>query len=98
MDADEKYPKNILAADRSVTGFEFSNLWDNTACFTISSPAGTGGRKAKWDPNLCHGPNSGSLLFSDGSVQPVNDSRLVATIVTISGGDTQDGTLRFYVP
>jgi prepilin-type N-terminal cleavage/methylation domain-containing protein len=95
-DADDKHPKNILAADRSLSGFEFAAQWDNTACFTIGSP--TGGRKAKWDPALCHGRNSGNLALSDGSVQQVNDFRLVTAILAISTADTLDGTLRFYVP
>jgi prepilin-type N-terminal cleavage/methylation domain-containing protein len=95
-DADEKKPNNILAADRSMTGFEFANLHDNTACYTIGSP--TGGKNAQWDKTLCHGANVGNLAFSDGSVNQYSDSRLVRAILNTPTSDTLDGTLRFYVP
>jgi hypothetical protein len=39
-DADQKKPNNPLAADRSLTGFEYSGLHDNTACYTINKPGG----------------------------------------------------------
>src|SRR3954468_15100049 len=62
-DADQTKPNMILAADRSLSGFEFSGLWDNTACFTINSPPG--GQNAKWDGALCHGANMGNVAFCD---------------------------------
>jgi prepilin-type N-terminal cleavage/methylation domain-containing protein len=95
-DADEKKPRNILSTDRNLSGFEYSGLRDNTACFTINRTGG--GRNAKWTNSLCHGVNAGNLVLSDGSVQQVNDSGLLTTILTINPSDTLDGTLRFYVP
>ena len=95
-DADEKKPKNILAADRSLSGFDVTGLNDNTACYTINSASG--GKKAKWDKNLNHGANSGNLSFCDGSVQRVSDSGLVRALFTIKPEETIDGTLRFYLP
>ena len=95
-DADDKHPKNILAADRNLGGFEFTALHDNTACYTISLISG--GKKAKWDKSLCHGPKAGNLGFSDGSVQQLSDARLFSLILGIKNTDTLDGTLRFYVP
>ncbi len=95
-DADETKPNNILSADRSLSGFEFSGLNDNTACYTINTPGG--GQNAKWDSNLCHGPGLGNIGFSDGSAQQLTDSRLLSAIRSISSSETVDGTLRFYVP
>ncbi len=95
-DADEKKPKHILAADRSLSGFEFSGLNDNTACYTINTP--NGGKNAKWDKALAHGANTGNLAMSDGSVQQVSDNGLKTTVLSIKSADTLDGTLRFYVP
>ena len=95
-DADESKPTHILAADRSLSGFEFSGLHDNTACYTINTA--TGGRNAKWNKSLCHGANAGNLGFTDGSVVQLTDSRLIEAILSIKSSDTIDGTLRFYVP
>jgi prepilin-type N-terminal cleavage/methylation domain-containing protein len=95
-DADEKKPKHILAADRNLSGFDFAALHDNTACYTINSP--NGGKNAKWDKPECHGANSGNTCLSDGSVQQLNDSRILETVLGIKSADTLDGTLRFYVP
>ena len=95
-DADEKQPKNILAADRSLSGFDVTGLNDNTACYTINTA--NGGKKAKWDKNLNHGANSGNIGFCDGSVQRVSDSGLVRALFTIKPEETIDGTLRFYLP
>lgn len=95
-DADEKKPNHILAADRSLSGFEFTGLHDNTACYTISFPGG--GQKAKWTKSLCHGPDAGNLAFCDGSVQRLNDISLRRAVLAINGADTLDGSLRFYVP
>ena len=95
-DADDSRPNNILAADRSMTGFEFSGLRDNTACYTIAMP--NGGKNAKWDKSLNHGPNAGNLGLGDGSVQQFINLRLVEAVRSIGTNDTVDGTLRFYVP
>ena len=97
-DADEAKSKNILSADRSLMGFEFSGLPDNTACYTQIGTAAAG-QNAKWDKSLCHGPAGGNVGVSDGSVQQFNNSILPTTIRTFTGGETIDGsTLRFYVP
>lgn len=95
-DADDKKPRHILAADRSLSGFEYSGLHDNTACYTINTP--NGGKNAKWDKALSHGANAGNLAMSDGSVQLVNDNGLKAAVLSINSADTLDGSLRFYVP
>jgi prepilin-type N-terminal cleavage/methylation domain-containing protein len=95
-DADEKKPKHILAADRNLSGFDFDGLHDNTACYTINSP--NGGKNAKWDKVGCHGANAGNTCLSDGSVQQLNDSRVLGIILSINSANTLDGTLRFYVP
>lgn len=95
-DANEARPHTILSADRSLSGFEFSGLYDNTACYTINNPPG--GQNAKWDSALCHGVNAGNVGFTDGSVQQLTDSRLVSAILNINTKETLDGTLRFYVP
>jgi hypothetical protein len=95
-DAIETKPTHILSADRSMSGFEFSGLYDNTACYTINTV--NGGKNAKWDKDLCHGANAGNLGFSDGSVQQVNNARLTNSILSINSSETIDGTLRFFVP
>ena len=95
-DADDKKPKNILAADRSLSGFDVIGLNDNTACYTINTA--NGGKKAKWDKNLNHGANSGNLSLCDGSVQRVSNSGLLSALFTIKPEETVDGTLRFYLP
>jgi prepilin-type N-terminal cleavage/methylation domain-containing protein len=95
-DADEKRPNSILAADRSMTGFEFSGLHDNTACYTINMP--TGGTNARWDSGLCHGANTGNLILGDASVQKATDGQLIGAVRSVSSLETIDGTLRFYVP
>jgi prepilin-type N-terminal cleavage/methylation domain-containing protein len=95
-DADDKKPKHILAADRSLSGFEYAGLHDNTACYTINTP--NGGKNARWDQALSHGANAGNLAISDGSVQLVNDNGLKSTVLSIKSADTLDGTLRFYLP
>ena len=95
-DADPLKPTHILAADRSLGGFEFTGLRDNTACYTINLPGG--GEKARWNKTLCHGPNAGNFSRGDGSVQRASDTALRNTVLSINSADTVDGTLRFYVP
>jgi prepilin-type N-terminal cleavage/methylation domain-containing protein/prepilin-type processing-associated H-X9-DG protein len=95
-DADQKYPGHALTADRSLTGFDFPNQHDNTACYSITLAAG--GKKAKWDKAVSHRTSSGNLGFCDGSVQSFNDDSLVAFIRNIKPAETVDGTFRFYLP
>ncbi len=95
-DAEETKPNTILSADRSLTGFEFSGLHDNTACYTINTA--NGGRNAKWDKALNHGANAGNLGLSDGSVLQVTDIGLTNAVRTVDSAETIDGTLRFYIP
>jgi len=95
-DADDGKPHTILSADGNLGGFEYSGLHDNTACYTINTA--TGGRKARWSADGCHGANAGNLGLADGSVQQFSDSRLLATILSIRSDETLDGTLRFYLP
>ena len=97
-DADEYKPFHVLAADRSLSGFEYVAQHDNTACYTLPLGATYYGRNAKWDPALCHGPNAGNLLLGDGSVQQVTDTGLTNILSSIKKSQTLDGTLRFYVP
>jgi type II secretory pathway pseudopilin PulG len=95
-DADEAKPNSVVSADRSMMGFEVLSQPDNTVCYLINS--GSFGNNAKWDPNLCHGPNAGNLLLGDGSVQQLSDAGLVQLLHKIQKDETLDGTLRFYVP
>ncbi len=93
-DADETKPNSILAADRSMIGYEVPGQPDGTICFT----ALPFGRNAKWDKTLNHGVNAGNLALSDGSTHQLTDAALTNTIRVISKSETLDGTLRFYVP
>ncbi len=95
-DADETKPKHILSADRSMSGFDFAGLPDNTACYTINTP--TGGKNAKWDKSVCHGSSGGNLGLGDGSVQQFTDTALTNTVRSIKSNETIDGTIRMFVP
>jgi prepilin-type N-terminal cleavage/methylation domain-containing protein/prepilin-type processing-associated H-X9-DG protein len=95
-DADEKWPAHILAADRSLSGLDFTAQHDNTACYIISTPIG--GTQAKWDETICHRANTGNLGFCDGSVRQINDASIVQLIRSIAPTETLDGTMRFYLP
>jgi prepilin-type N-terminal cleavage/methylation domain-containing protein len=95
-DADETKPNNILAADRSLTGFEVTGQPDDTVCY-LATP-GYFGKNARWDPALCHGPNAGNLALGDGSVQQLTDAGLAQVLRAIKKTETLDGTLRLYVP
>ena len=97
-DADENKPFNILAADRSLSGFEFTAQPDNTTCYTAPGVAGFYGKNARWDKAVSHGPNAGNLAFCDGSVQQLSNVQLTNTLRLIRKDDTVDGTLRFFVP
>jgi prepilin-type N-terminal cleavage/methylation domain-containing protein len=97
-EADEKRPRVMLGIDRNLNGFDFTQLPDNVNCFILSSPA-SGARTAKWRPGFCHGANTGIVVASDGSVQQLNDSRLVQTLVGYDPAtETDDGNLQFYFP
>jgi prepilin-type N-terminal cleavage/methylation domain-containing protein len=95
-DVDETKPDHILAADRSMTGYEVPGQPDNTVCY-LSSP-GYFGKNARWDKSLCHGANAGNLLLGDGSVQQLTDAGLVNILRSIQKDQTLDGTLRFFIP
>ncbi len=97
-EADEKRPRVILATDRNLSGFDFTGLPDNINCFILTSPE-TGARTAKWRKAVCHGENSGNVTLGDGSVQQLNDARLVQTLVGYdTATETDEGNLQFYFP
>lgn len=97
-ESDEKRPRVILATDRNMSGFDFTQLPDNVNCFVLSSQD-SGARTAKWRGGACHGINAGIVVLSDGSVQQLNDTRLVQTLVGYDiAKETDDGTLQFYFP
>jgi prepilin-type N-terminal cleavage/methylation domain-containing protein/prepilin-type processing-associated H-X9-DG protein len=95
-DADEKRPKNMLATDRNLSGFDVTGLDDNSACYYIGTP--TGGQNAKWRKSICHGANTGNAAFGDGSVQQLNDSRVLGIVQSVATDETFDGSLRFFLP
>ena len=90
-EADEQAPGNVLAADRNMTGFDFTGLSDNINCFVLAG----GAANARWRRAACHGANVGIAALSDGAVQHYNDARLVPTIL---GTRTDSGTVQFYFP
>src|SRR5436190_13133656 len=98
LEADEKRPRVILAADRSVFNFDATGLPDNINCFTISSPFSKA-KEAKWRRTFCHGLNFGTVALSDGSVQQLTDATLVQTLLSYDPAtETDDGNLQFYFP
>jgi prepilin-type N-terminal cleavage/methylation domain-containing protein len=97
-EADEKRPRVMLAIDRNLTGFDFTALPDNINCFILTSP-NTGAASAKWRRGICHGANIGMVALGDGSVQQLNDSRLVQTLIGYDPAkETDGGNLQFYFP
>jgi prepilin-type N-terminal cleavage/methylation domain-containing protein len=97
-EADEKKPRVFLAIDRNLTGFDFTGLPDNINCFILTSPE-TGAQTAKWRKGICHGANSGTVALSDGSVQRLNDFRVVQTLLGYDpAAETDSGNLQFYFP
>jgi prepilin-type N-terminal cleavage/methylation domain-containing protein len=97
-EADEKRPRVILATDRNMSGFDFIGLPDNINCFVLISP-NTGAATAKWRSGICHGANAGTVVLGDGSIQMLNDSRLVQTLVGYDPAvETDAGNLQFYFP
>lgn len=98
LEADEKRPRVILAADRGLTGFDFTGLPNNINCFILTSPE-TGARTAKWRRDVCHGADSGLVQLGDGSAQQWNDSRLVRTLTGYDPAtETDEGNLQFFFP
>ncbi len=97
-EADDKRPRVFLATDRGMSGFDFTGLPDNINCYILSSPE-TAARTAKWRKDVCHGANAGIVLLGDGSTQPLNDSRLVSTLLGYdTATETDDGNLQFFFP
>src|SRR3954471_15371455 len=97
-EAEETRPRVMLATDRNMTGFDFTGLPDNINCFVLTSPD-TGARTAKWRKGICHGANAGIVALSDGSVQQLNDSGLVQTLVGYDPEtETDGGNLQFFFP
>jgi prepilin-type N-terminal cleavage/methylation domain-containing protein len=98
LEADDKRPRVILATDRNMSGFDFTGLPDNINCYILTSPD-TGARTAKWRRGVCHGENIGLVALGDGSVQQLNDARLVTTLTTYDPAtETDEGTLQFFFP
>ncbi len=98
IEADEKRPRVMLAVDRNLSGFDFIGLPENVNCFVLTSPD-TGARFAKWRRGICHGANSGVVVSGDGSVQQLNDVRLVQTLAGFDPAtETDEGNLQFYFP
>jgi hypothetical protein len=97
-EADEKRPRVFLAIDRNMIGFDFTGLPDNINCFILSS-SNSGAATARWRRGICHGANVGMVALSDGSVQQLNDIRLVQTLLGYDPAkETDDGNLQFYFP
>lgn len=97
-EASETRPRMILAAERGITGFDFTGLPDNINCFILSSPD-TGAKTAKWRAGICHGPNNGMIAQVDGAAVNWTDTRLVQTLMGYDvTTETDDGTLQFYFP
>jgi prepilin-type N-terminal cleavage/methylation domain-containing protein len=98
VEADDKRPRVVLASDRNMSGFDVTGLPDNINCFILTS-ADTGARTAKWRKGVCHGENSGIVTLGDGSVQQLNDSKLVQTLTTYDPtSETDEGNLQFFFP
>ncbi|HUS36706.1 MAG TPA: type II secretion system protein [Verrucomicrobiae bacterium] len=97
-EADEKRPRMMLASERNMTGFDFTDLPDNINCFILTS-AESGARTAKWRRGSCHGVNAGTALLCDGSVQQLNDARLAQMLQSYDPAkETDEGTLQFFFP
>jgi prepilin-type N-terminal cleavage/methylation domain-containing protein len=94
IEANEQRVSNILAMDRSLTGWDFIGLPNNVNCFVLTSPL-TGANTAKWRKGICHGAGMGNVALSDGSVHKFTDGQAVPTLL---GSQTDDGTLQFYFP
>jgi prepilin-type N-terminal cleavage/methylation domain-containing protein len=97
-EADAQRPRVILATERGMSGFDFTGLPDNINCFILTS-ASTGARTAKWRKNICHGPDLGIVVLSDGAVEQLNDAALVKTLTGYDpDSETDGGNLQFFFP
>ena len=97
-EADEKRPRVIVAADRNMTGFDFTGLPDRINCFVLNSP-GTAAATAKWSKSACHGANYGQMALGDGSVQSFTDATLVQTLLGYDpAAETDEGLMQFFFP
>jgi prepilin-type N-terminal cleavage/methylation domain-containing protein len=98
LEASDTRPRVILATDRNMSGFDVTGLPDNINCFILFSPD-TGARTAKWRKGVCHGENAGVVALGDGSVQQLNDTRLVQTLLSLDpAAETDEGNLQFFFP
>ena len=49
--------------------------------------------------DVCHGANAGNVILGDGSIQQLNDSRLVQTLLGYDvATETDEGNLQFFQP
>ena len=98
-EADEKRPRVILAADRNMSEFDVINIAPDTInCWILTSPV-TQAANAKWRKGVCHGENLGMVTLSDGSVEQLNNSGLVQTLLSYDPAtETDVGYLQFYFP
>jgi prepilin-type N-terminal cleavage/methylation domain-containing protein len=100
QEADETRPRVILATDRSMTGFDVaSGLPDGLRCYQLFAGSSSGAATARWTKSLCHGANVGMVVLGDGSVQQLNDSTLVQTLLGYDvDTETDGGNLQFFFP
>jgi hypothetical protein len=81
-----------------MSGFDFTGLPDGINCFILSSSS-SAAATAKWRKGVCHGANLGIVALSDGSVEQMNDSGLVQTLLGYNPAvETDVGYLQFYFP
>ena len=81
-----------------MVGFDFTGLPDGINCFVLTSSS-SGANTAKWRRGICHGANRGIVVLGDGSVEQLNDTRLVQTLVGYDpAAETDEGLLQFYFP
>jgi len=98
LEADDKRPRVVLATDRGMSGFDFTGLPDGINCYILGSP-NSEARTAKWRRDVCHRADAGNVLLSDGSVQGLNDARLVQMLLGYDlATETDDGNLQFFFP
>ncbi len=97
-EADETRPRMMLAAERNMTGFDFTGLPENINCFILSSPS-SGAATATWRKGACHGANLGLVVLGDGSVQQLNNITLIRTLLSYdTSKETDEGLMQFYFP
>jgi hypothetical protein len=95
-DANETRPNTILATDRSLSGFEFSGLWEKHSLlyhqYTAGGKMPSGTRRFATVPTLATSVSATAAPIS------FSDAALLNAIRSIHTKETVDGTLRFYVP